>query len=188
MVEVQKSKTQKPKKDKVLLNEEIPFSEFLLVSKEGKRMVSRKEGLEIAERENLDLFCVSPNSEPRVCKLVDYQKIRFLEGKKKKKKEQENKEVRVSANISPNDLQIKLDKVIKWLREKNAAVKIVVRILRGRSVVPNFTTQRCKDIISSLKEQVSNLELRKDVHQEGRNLSFTLCQGKRQKQEQENNS
>jgi translation initiation factor IF-3 len=98
-----------------LLNENIPFSQVLLViSKEEKEVTSRQEALDRAKSLGLDLFCVAPTKNPPVCKLVDYQKHRFeLSKKKKDKKESSCKEVRFSFNIGENDLKVKLGKIEK---------------------------------------------------------------------------
>ena len=47
-------------------------------------MLSNKEALEIAERENLDLVLVAPNANPPVCKIMNYGKYKFEQAKKKK--------------------------------------------------------------------------------------------------------
>src|SRR3954454_4510899 len=98
------------------LNENIPFSQVLLViSEEEKAVVSRQEALNRAQKFGLDLFCVAPTKNPPVCKLINYHKYLFELGKKKKdKKENVCKEVKISFNIGENDLKIKLGKITKW--------------------------------------------------------------------------
>jgi len=97
------------------LNENIPFSQILLVSsKEEKEIISRQEALDRAKSLGLDLFCVAPTKSPPVCKLIDYQKHVFeLSKKKKGKKENVCKEVKISFKIGENDLKIKLKKIQK---------------------------------------------------------------------------
>ena len=97
------------------LNENIPFSQVLLViSKEEKEVISRQEALDRAQSLGLDLFCVAPTKNPPVCKLIDYHKHLFeLSKKKKDKKENICKEVRFSFNIGENDLKVKLGKIEK---------------------------------------------------------------------------
>lgn len=97
------------------LNENIPFSQVLLVTdKEEKKIITRQEALAQAKELGLDLFCVAPTKSPPVCKLINYQKYIFELGKKKKdKKENICKEIRISFNIGKNDLKVKLEKVQK---------------------------------------------------------------------------
>ncbi|CAG8525278.1 13531_t:CDS:2, partial [Cetraspora pellucida] len=98
------------------LNENIPFSQVLLViDKEEKEIIDRQEALKRARELGLDLFCVAPDKNPPVCKLINYQKYAFeLSKKKKDKKENICKEVRISFNIGEKDLKDKLERVNKW--------------------------------------------------------------------------
>ena len=44
----------------------------------------RREALEIAYNQNLDLLCVAPKAVPPVCKVLDYGKHRFEQQKESK--------------------------------------------------------------------------------------------------------
>ncbi len=103
----------KKKETSQFLNENIPFSQVLLViSKEEKETITRQEALNRARDIGLDLLCVAPSKNPPVCKLVNYQKYLFhLNKKSKKKKENVCKEIRISFKIEENDLRVKLDKI-----------------------------------------------------------------------------
>src|SRR5688572_8662862 len=100
-----------------LLNENIPFSQLLLiVSKEEKEIVTRQEALNRAQEADLDLYCITLPVEGRlpVCKLIDYKKYLFELGKKSKPhKESSCKEMRFSFNIGENDLKVKIGKIKK---------------------------------------------------------------------------
>lgn len=50
---------------------------------------STQEALKIAQQQQLDLVEISPNADPPVCKVIDYNK--FLYDKKKKEKEMKAK-------------------------------------------------------------------------------------------------
>ena len=62
-----------------LVNEKIKFKEVLVIGPEGEQLgiKLRREALEIAYDKELDLLCVSPNSVPPVCKIVNYGRYRF---------------------------------------------------------------------------------------------------------------
>src|SRR5436190_16318202 len=87
------------------LNENIPFSQVLLViSEEEKAVISRQEALNRAKKLGLDLFCVAPTKNPPVCKLINYQKYIFeLNKKKKDKKKNDYKEIEFSLRIGKED-------------------------------------------------------------------------------------
>jgi len=114
-VKKKKRHSEKNKKiefDSRFLNENIPFSRVLLVNEEYKETVTIQEALNRARKVDLDLLCVSPQSNPPVCKLINYQKHLFeLSKNKKTKKENTNKEMSFSFNIEDNDLKNKLEKV-----------------------------------------------------------------------------
>jgi translation initiation factor IF-3 len=100
-----------------LLNENIPFSQILLItSKEEREVMTRQEALSRAREADLDLYCITLPTVDRlpVCKLIDYKKYLFELGKKNKPhKENVCKEMRFSFNIGENDLKVKIGKIKK---------------------------------------------------------------------------
>ncbi len=86
----------------------------------------------------LDLVEISPNADPPVCKIIDYQK--FLYQQKKKQKELKAKtqkvvlkEIRFGPQTDEHDYQFKLKHAINFL-EDNAKVKAFV-FFKGRSIL-----------------------------------------------------
>ena len=76
------------------------------------RIVSLREALSIADAQGVDLVEISPQANPPVCKVMDYQK--YLYEQKKKLKEikanrakTEVKEIRLSPQISEHDVEFK---------------------------------------------------------------------------------
>lgn len=99
---------------------------------------SYQEAIRIADDQNLDLVEISPNAEPPVCRIVDYQK--FLYAKKKKEKEakanqkkMEVKEIRFWPQTDDHDYNFKLKHAQGFLKDGNK-VKAYV-FFRGRSIV-----------------------------------------------------
>ena len=96
------------------------------------------EALRIADQLVLDLVEISPNAEPPVCKIVDYQK--FLYQQKKKEKEQKAKsskvilkEIRFGPQTDDHDYNFKLKHAIEFLKE-GCKVKAYV-FFKGRSIL-----------------------------------------------------
>ena len=96
------------------------------------------QALKMAEKMNLDLVEISAQTDPPVCKIIDYQK--FLYQKRKKAKEMKAnasrvivKEIRFGPNTDEHDYQFKLKHAIEFLKE-GAKVKAFV-FFRGRSIV-----------------------------------------------------
>lgn len=86
----------------------------------------------------LDLVEISPNAEPPVCKIIDYQK--YLYQQKKKAKEMNPnaskvtiKEIRFGPNTDEHDFQFKLKHAQSFL-EEGSKVKAYV-FFKGRSIL-----------------------------------------------------
>ena len=73
-----------------LFNEKIPFKEVLVIDVDGTQLgvMSKKEALDIAYKQNLDLLCVAPKASPAVCKVLDYGRYHFEQQKKAKEAKQ----------------------------------------------------------------------------------------------------
>jgi len=102
------------------------------------QVLSIGDALRLADEMELDLVEISPNAEPPVCKIVDYQK--FLYHQKKKQKEIKAnaakvvvKEIRFGPNTDDHDYNFKLKHAINFL-EEGAKVRAYV-FFKGRSIL-----------------------------------------------------
>ncbi len=91
--------------------------------------------LKIAGDRDLDLVEISPQAEPPVCKIMDYRKYKFEQGKRerKAKKQQTNisvKEIRMRPSIGEHDYEFKKRSARKFI-DNGDKVKITIRF-RGR--------------------------------------------------------
>lgn len=100
--------------------------------------MSLNEALSLADEMELDLVEISPNADPPVCKIIDYQK--FLYQQKKKQKEIKAnaakivvKEIRFGPNTDDHDYNFKLKHAINFL-EEGAKVRAYV-FFKGRSIL-----------------------------------------------------
>ena len=105
-----------------MVNDGIRAREVRLISSNGDQLgvKSKREALQIAEQENLDLVLVAPKAKPPVAKVMDYGKYRFELQKKqrearKKQKTVNVKEVRLSPTIDTNDFNTKLKNARKFI-------------------------------------------------------------------------
>jgi len=96
-----------------------------------------QEALKMAQEQALDLVEISPNADPPVCKIIDYNK--FLYEKKRKEKEMkakskasEVKEIRFTPNTDDHDFDFKAKHAEKFLKEGNK-VKAYVQF-KGRAI------------------------------------------------------
>jgi translation initiation factor IF-3 len=96
------------------------------------------EAMRMARELELDLVEISPNAEPPVCKVIDYQKFLYLQRKRAKEMKANAakviiKEVRFGPNTDEHDYQFKLKHAQSFLQE-GSKVKAYV-LFRGRSIM-----------------------------------------------------
>lgn len=108
-----------------------------VIDEEGQQLgvMSRAEAIATAEQYGLDLVEISPNAKPPVAKIVDwgkfnYQKTKQLQKSKRNAKSADLKQMRIGMKISEHDLDVKLNKVRKFL-EAGHKTKISI-FYRGR--------------------------------------------------------
>ena len=99
--------------------------------------MSIKDAIKLADEMELDLIEISPNAEPPVCRIADYQK--YLYQQKKKAKEIKAKavkmvvkEIRFGPQTDDHDYNFKLRHAENFIKE-GAKVKAYV-FFRGRSI------------------------------------------------------
>lgn len=126
-------------KDQYRINDRIRVPEVRLVGENVTNGVYPIEkALQIAESHEMDLVEISPNADPPVCRITDYQK--FLYQQKKRQKEQKAKSVRVvvkeirfGPQTDDHDYNFKLRHAKEFLDE-GAKVKAYV-FFKGRSIL-----------------------------------------------------
>jgi len=133
-------------------------------------IVPIKRALEMADNLELDLVEISPNADPPVCKIIDFQK--FLYQQKKKQKEIKAKtakvvvkEIRFGPNTDEHDYNFKLKHAIRFL-EEGAKVKPYV-FFKGRSIV------------YSEQGEILLLRLAQDLEEFGKVEQLPKLEGKR---------
>ena len=138
-------------------NELITASEVRVISSNGKQLgiISIREALNYAEDEGFDLVEVSPDSNPPVCKIIDYGKLRYREQKskkeaKKKQKTIEVKEIKIRPGIDKHDYLVKLKALSKFIGGGNK-VKVSMRF-RGREIEHKNLGM---DLLNKLTEEVA---------------------------------
>lgn len=101
------------------------------------RECSLKEALQVASDMNLDLVEISRNSNPPVCKILNYSKFKYQQ-KKKQKEVKLNasknlvKEIKLGPNMGEHDFEFKLRHAIEFLNSK-CVVKMYIHFV-GRTM------------------------------------------------------
>ena len=167
--------------NKELVNELIRFPKVLLIGPEGEQLgvMSSREAQLKANDYNLDLFCVAPNANPPVCKILNYGKYRYEQQKKAKENRKnqtriETKEIQLTPQIGIHDMETKARAAIKFLAEGNK-IKVGVRF-RGRQMThPEVGEEALNKFIEMLGDAA---QIEKAAVMEGRWLTAILAPNK----------
>ncbi|MDR3143636.1 MAG: translation initiation factor IF-3 [Puniceicoccales bacterium] len=127
----------RPREPFIRKNERIRAEAVRVINPEGKQLgiLSIGEALRLARDCGLDLIEISPNANPPVCKIADFGKHQYEEGKRQKGQKDSSsrlKEVKFRLNIEAHDFETKVKHGIAFLQEGNK-LKIAL-ILRFREM------------------------------------------------------
>ncbi len=124
---------------RVRRNDEIVTPEVRVIGASGDQVgvMSIGDALELAQGAGLDLVEVAPNSEPPVCRVMDYGKFVFEQSKKaqsarRKQKQIHVKEIKFRPGTEEGDYQVKLRNLIRFLTSGDKT-KVTLRF-RGREM------------------------------------------------------
>ena len=161
-----------------MINEQIRDKEVRLIGADGSQLgiLSAADAQKKADEAGLDLVKISPNATPPVCKIMDYGKHKFEQGKREKgaRKNQKIvnlKEIRLSPSIDTHDFNTKVNQTLKFIKSGDK-VKIAVRF-RGRELNHTEIGMELLEKFASAIEEVANVE--KKAKLEGRNMTMVVA-------------
>jgi len=117
------------KKKQHSINREIRANEVRVVD---VGVMSFYDALKLAESKEMDLVLVGASANPPVCKIMNYDKFLYEQGKKEKQKSPELKEIKVGPNTSENDLSYRIKHMVEFL-EKGHRIKLTMKF-KGREM------------------------------------------------------
>ena len=146
---------------------------------------SKQDALTLAGYAGFDLVLMNENSNPPVCKIMDYNKFKYEKKKKTKeaqKKQRESmvetKEFRLSVNIDIHDFNTRVNNARKAF-EKGNKVKASIRF-KGRQIAH---PELAKEVLDRFYEKVSDVaEIELKPRIEGRTMFMQLTP-KKQKED-----
>ncbi|MDX1436149.1 MAG: translation initiation factor IF-3 [Anaerolineales bacterium] len=166
------------------VNEQIRSKNVRVIGPDGenKGVITIQEAMNLATDNNLDLVEVAPNSDPPVCRVMDYGKFIYERSKKdrearKAQTKVEVKEIRLRPKTTDHHRQFKVRDARRWL---TSGKKVKVRIrFRGREIhYPDLAMEDLKDIAEELSD-ISVVEQLPSM--EGRSMLMVLAPAKGQK-------
>jgi translation initiation factor IF-3 len=168
----------RPAQPQARINEAIRAPRVRLVDEDGTQIgiKLRDEALEYAHSKDLDLVEVAPNSDPPVCRVMDYGKYRYEQEQKAKtaRKHQSQinvKEIKFRPKIGTHDYETKKGHVVRFLKDR-AKVKVTI-MFRGREATH---PERGRDLLMRLADDVKELgQVESEPVLDGRNMVMVLA-------------
>jgi translation initiation factor IF-3 len=121
------------------VNREIRIREVRVIGPEGEQLgiLATPEAFRRAQEMGYDLVEVAPNSQPPVCRIMDYGKYKYELSKKehlsrKHQKSTQVKEIKLRPRTDRHDLEIKIRQIKEFLADGNKT-KVAVNF-RGREM------------------------------------------------------
>ena len=161
--------------DGVRRNELIHAREVRVIGMDGEQLgiMSRNDAIAAAREEGCDLVEVSSNSEPPVCRIMDYGKFKYEQQKKRQdaKKRQavvQVKEIKVRPKTDDHDYETKVRHVRRFLEDGDRC-KVTV-FFRGREIVHK---DRGMDILDRFVKDLEDVaRVDQEPRAEGRTLQM----------------
>jgi translation initiation factor IF-3 len=160
------------------VNRAIRAKEVRLIDGEGENrgVVPIAEALSIAQEAGLDLVEVAANSNPPVCRVVNYGKFTYERTKKEREarraqKKIEIKEIRLRPKTSPHHRGFLVRAARGWL-EHGKKVRVRIRFRGRERDYPEIALQDLKEIAAELQD-ISVIEA--SPAYEGRTLLMLLA-------------
>jgi translation initiation factor IF-3 len=129
-----------------------------LIDEEGGQVgiVPVEQALELAKGRNLDLVEIAPDSQPPVCKLMNYGKYRYelQRAARENKKKQHNvqvKEVKFRPGIAEHDYDFKTRHARRFLKEGNK-VKLTMMFRGRQNAYPEIGREVLNRVTEDLKD------------------------------------
>jgi translation initiation factor IF-3 len=139
--------------------------------------VPRNEAMSRAREIGLDLVEVAPNSEPPVCRIMDYGKWQYQQKRKVReahKKHQHHtttlKEIRLRPETEKHDLDIKINHAREFI-EKGHKVQFTM-FFRGRQLLHREQGYEIYENIVAMLEDVAKIE--RPARMAGRRMTLLI--------------
>lgn len=159
-------------------NREISAARVRVIGEDGKQLgiLPLEEALKKAIAAELDLVEVAPNSEPPVCRIMDYGKQIYMEEKKrrearKKSHARDMKAVRLKPRIGLHDLDIKVERARSFLAE-GRRVRFEMQY-RGREMAHMEIGRQIMNKVLGMLSEIAKME--GGPYREGRRISMVLA-------------
>ncbi len=159
------------------VNERIRANQVRVIAEDGAQLgvLQPAEALRMARERGLDLVCVSPQTIPPVCRIMDFNKFRYDEERREREGKKKHhiaklKEVKFKPRIEQHDYEVKLGMLKRFLTRGDKAK--VTMVYRGREMAHKELGQR---IVNRLIEDLKHIaKVERTPFMEGRFMTTIL--------------
>lgn len=165
--------------DKILVNNFIRAKEVRVISETGEQLgvMNIFNAIDLAKSKGLDLIQVTEKVDPPVCRIGNYGKYLYQQQKKERKikvktKVGELKEIRLTYNISPHDIEIRASQAEKFLKDGDK-VKVSI-VLRGREkAMGDFAKSKIQLFIEKLNTLIP-IKVEREIKREPKGFTTII--------------
>ena len=145
------------------VNERIRISQVRVIAEDGAQLgvMAPGEALRIAREHGFDLVEVAPQTNPPVCRIMDFNKFRYEEQRREREAKKKHhiaklKEVKFKPHIEEHDYRVKLGMLKRFLMRGDQAK--VTMVYRGRELAHTELGRRILDRLIEDLKPISKVE------------------------------
>lgn len=145
------------------VNERIRISQVRVIAEDGAQLgvMAPTDALRMARERGLDLVEVAPQTNPPVCRIMDFNRFRYEEQRREREAKKKHhvaklKEVKFKPHIEEHDYQVKLKKLRQFLLKGDQAK--VTMVYRGRELAHTELGRRILDRLVEDLKPISKVE------------------------------
>ncbi len=159
------------------INTAIKAPLLRVIDGEGNQLgiITNQQAQAIAVEQGLDLVEVSTNTDPPVCRLMDYGKFKYQQSKKLQKRKTvhtvQTKEIKLRPFTGEHDLEVKVRHMLEFL-DRGHRVKVNV-VFRGREMRFKEHGEAILKKVAVQVEESGTIE--REARVEGRNMVMMLA-------------
>lgn len=115
-----------------------------------------RDALAFAQEKGLDLIEVAPNAQPPVCRIMDYGKYKYEQGKRereqhRKQKQQDIKGIKMRPVTADHDFQVRLRATQKFL-EDGDKVKVTIQFKAREITHPEIARRLMEKMMEAVAD------------------------------------
>ena len=145
------------------MNERIRIAQVRVIGEDGAQLgvMAPADALRLARERELDLVEVAPQTNPPVCRIMNFNKFRYDEQRREREAKRKHhvaklKEVKFKPHIEAHDYQVKLGMLKRFLMRGDQAK--VTMVYRGRELAHTELGRRILDRLVEDLKTISKVE------------------------------